>query len=443
MSDREGDRLPDRERERGQMTERERGPDTVPDRERERDQKRLERVLAPLPQPPVPAVAFLDGLDLATVPVHLKKESSASHCGTEWLAVWNPAVKQSIADMICCIRCCTNCTVVCCVRFSKDGRFFATGCNRTAQVYDSRTGVEVCSLIGPSVPKGGDLYIRSVCLSLDGALLATGAEDTQIWDLANKRIIAVLSRHQQEIYALDFSVDGRFIVSGSGDKAVRIWDMRGVSPAAPAPQRALAAGWLDSLLRLWDVRTGALVRRLRGHGDSVYSVAFVPETLTAPRCVGLVSGGLDRTGRKKSAPALQGWKEGPLSAGVLKGWKEENDEEGKCTVTFTGDKDYVLSVAVSQSHDGEWVVSGFAACSSGTPRQGSSSACSRGTKTQSSPLTSPAGNVLATGSGDWHARIWSYDVARLSVPGCCALDCLLPAVLDIGDVHPEYTRKED
>ncbi|KAJ7099953.1 chromatin associated protein [Mycena belliarum] len=491
--DRDRDRLPDREQEREQRAERERVPDTVPgrerervsdrgrerDRERERDPKRLKRA-APPPEPnphsaPVPAVAFLDDLDLATVPPHLKKESSASHGGTEWFAVWNPAVKHKrIADMNL-LHTLLHESVVCCVRFSKDGRFLATGCNRTAQVYDSRTGVKVCSLIDPSVPKGGDLYIRSVCFSPDGALLATGAEDTQIriWDLAKKRIIAVLSGHQQEIYALDFSADGRFIVSGSGDKTVRIWDMRGVSPAAPAPQcppcqvltildvappaspsfhrsspaptpdggitsvaispsgARVAAGSLDSLVRVWDVRTGALVRRLRGHGDSVYSVAFVPETPTAPRGVGLVSGGLDRTvrgwdlglgaapgqgpalqGWKEPGPALQGWKEGPPSAGVLKGWKEEGDEEGKCTVTFTGHKDYVLSVAVS--HDGEWVVSGSKdrGVQFWDAKTGVVQCMLQGHKNSVISIDlSPAGNVLATGSGDWHARIWSYDVA--------------------------------
>jgi glucose repression regulatory protein TUP1 len=47
---------------------------------------------------------------------------------------------------------------------------------------------------------------------------------TQIWDLAKKGICTVLRGHQQEIYSLEFSADGSFIVSGSGDKSARIWD---------------------------------------------------------------------------------------------------------------------------------------------------------------------------------------------------------------------------
>lgn len=38
----------------------------------------------------------------------------------------------------------------------------------------------------------------------------------------------------------------------------------------------LATGSNDDLVRLWDVRTGDLVRTLEGHGDSVYGVAFSP-----------------------------------------------------------------------------------------------------------------------------------------------------------------------
>ena len=30
-------------------------------------------------------------------------------------------------------------SVMCCVRFSADGKYVATGCNRTAQIYDTKT----------------------------------------------------------------------------------------------------------------------------------------------------------------------------------------------------------------------------------------------------------------------------------------------------------------
>jgi glucose repression regulatory protein TUP1 len=116
--------------------------------------------------PPLPLVAFLDDLDLANVPPHLKKESTASaHGGTEWFAVWNPSVKHKrIADVNLLHTLLHESyvvlhldhsllifsSVVCCVRFSKDGRFLATGCNRTAQVYDARTGAKVWYAISSS-----------------------------------------------------------------------------------------------------------------------------------------------------------------------------------------------------------------------------------------------------------------------------------------------------
>jgi WD40 repeat protein len=97
-------------------------------------------------------------------------------------------------------------------------------------------------------------------------------------------------------------------VSGSGDKTARVWDMAsdsgnfrvlsidepeldaGVTSVAISPDgRLVAAGSLDTAVRLWDVQTGALVEKLRSHKDSVYSVAFTPDGK------GLVSGSLDKT----------------------------------------------------------------------------------------------------------------------------------------------------
>lgn len=248
-------------------------------------------------------MGFPDDMELANVPPELKKE------GSDWFAVFSPKGKKGLDVSL--VHTLMHESVVCCVRFSKDGKYVATGCNRTAQIYDTKTGVKTCVLVDESAGKAGDLYIRSVCFSPDGKLLATGAEDkiVRIWDIQKKRIRTVYDGHQQEIYSLDFSLDGRLIVSGSGDKTARIWDMSdgscsvltisdpdslnndaGVTSVAISPNGTLvAAGSLDTVVRIWDVATGQLVERLRGHRDSVYSVAFTPDGK------GLVSGSLDKT----------------------------------------------------------------------------------------------------------------------------------------------------
>lgn len=38
-------------------------------------------------------------------------------------------------------------SVVCCVRFSADGKYLATGCNRTAQIYDTKTGAKTWCVV--------------------------------------------------------------------------------------------------------------------------------------------------------------------------------------------------------------------------------------------------------------------------------------------------------
>ena len=55
--------------------------------------------------------------------------------------------------------------------------------------------------------------------------------------------------------------------------------------------RLLASGSRDRTVRLWDAETGACVRTLEGHGESVWSVCFSPDGRL------LASGSLERTVR--------------------------------------------------------------------------------------------------------------------------------------------------
>jgi glucose repression regulatory protein TUP1 len=122
------------------------------------------------PRPPVGN--SLGELDIEHLPPHCKKQ------GPDWFMVWNQHVPRLLdVDLV---HTLDHTSVVCCVRFSHDGQYVATGCNRSAQIYDVQTGEQKCLLQDESADVSGDLYIRSVCFSPDGKYLATGAEDKLI-----------------------------------------------------------------------------------------------------------------------------------------------------------------------------------------------------------------------------------------------------------------------
>jgi glucose repression regulatory protein TUP1 len=124
------------------------------------------------PQIPLAQSNVLADLDIEQLPENLKKE------GSDWFAVFNPRARRVLdVDLI---HNLPHQSVVCCVRFSLDGRFVATGCNRSAQIFDVETGHPMAHLQDSSLPEDGDLYIRSVCFSPSGQYLATGAEDKVI-----------------------------------------------------------------------------------------------------------------------------------------------------------------------------------------------------------------------------------------------------------------------
>ena len=81
-----------------------------------------------------------------------------------------------------------------------------------------------------------------------------------LWDTASRTKRATLKGHEDLVYALDFSADGRTLATGSKDKTVR----------------------------LWETTSGLEHAVLAGHEGTVFSAAFAPDGLT------LATGGYDR-----------------------------------------------------------------------------------------------------------------------------------------------------
>jgi len=115
----------------------------------------------------------------------------------------------------------------------------------------------------------------------------------------------VLVHRSDSFQCLAWSPDGTLIASGSDDNTVRLWEARsgplvrtlqghtaGVRSVAWAPDgQQLATGAFDNTVRLWEARSGQLVHTLEGHTDWVQSVAWAPDSQQ------LATGAFDNTVR--------------------------------------------------------------------------------------------------------------------------------------------------
>ncbi|EFJ40753.1 hypothetical protein VOLCADRAFT_108019 [Volvox carteri f. nagariensis] len=244
---------------------------------------------------------------------------------------------------------------VTCVVFSPNNELLATA-SRDVRIYDAKTGDIKVILDG----HGG--LVRSISFTPDGRLLCSGSDDcvALVWSLEHcfvlcvpgkittltppggpssanlptndqktttitgntpqnaggkeatasqnfsplSRIVQrVLKRHHKPVLAVATTPDSKYLITGSADKTVRVWDvctgyimatLRGhtgeVSTVAVTPNgRRIMSSGADKVIFVWDFVTGECKRALRGHKAPVSCLAVAPDGHF------LVSGSHDRT----------------------------------------------------------------------------------------------------------------------------------------------------
>jgi WD40 repeat protein len=123
------------------------------------------------------------------------------------------------------------------ILITKDSKIITASADKSVRIW-SMEGIEERKILGRIAP-GNEGMIFAIALSPDEKYLAVGgymeqnkdhtvpkdANYIRIYDYQSGKLIKLLKSHTDILNDLDFSDDGRYLVSASIDKTAKVWDM--------------------------------------------------------------------------------------------------------------------------------------------------------------------------------------------------------------------------
>ncbi|TRY64040.1 hypothetical protein TCAL_06278 [Tigriopus californicus] len=182
------------------------------------------------------------------------------------------------------------------LKWNKSGNYIlSAGVDRTTIIWDSQTGNAKQQFSFHSAPA------LDVDWQTDDSFASCSTDKCiHVCKLDVKSPIKSFHGHTNEVNAIKWDPQGKFLASCSDDMTLKVWCMdkdtcvhdlqahskeiytikwscTGPGTANPNANLVLASASFDSTVRLWDVERGDCLHTLTRHKEPVYSVAFSPD----------------------------------------------------------------------------------------------------------------------------------------------------------------------
>jgi WD40 repeat protein len=135
------------------------------------------------------------------------------------------------------------------------------------------------------------------CVAMSGPIIATASNDRtiSIWKAGTGRLINQLDGHTGCVKCIDFSKDGSELVSGGGDRCVKVWKLKNSAATAvefrsllehtncvnavrlSPNDKKIASASHDKTVIIWNAETGELLLTFRRHNGPLCCVAWSPD----------------------------------------------------------------------------------------------------------------------------------------------------------------------
>lgn len=134
--------------------------------------------------------------------------------------------------------------------------------------------------------------INSLNFSGDGKILVSGSGDQTIklWDLKTNQELKTLKGHQSIIETVLFTPDQKFLISASWDSTIRIWARKTgekitefkehsgwINCLTISPDgKTLISGSSDKMIKIWELPEGIIKHNIKLENNNIKSLAFSP-----------------------------------------------------------------------------------------------------------------------------------------------------------------------